>query len=233
MKWPWQKRIALTHERQARVDAWRRLPPCALNRDAAALRWVVVDVESSGLNPFKDRLLSIGAVALRGGRVCLDDGFDVVLRQDTPSAPDNILVHGIGGERQRQGEESASALLRFLEYVGHDPLVAFHASFDRVLIERGLNTTLGVKPDWTWLDLAHLAPALFPGQQAQRESLDDWTALFRIDNADRHNALADALATAELFLALLSRARRQGIASGDALLEQARLQSALAGWRAT
>ena len=44
-------------------------------------------------------------------------------------------------------------------------------------------------------------------------SLDDWLQLFGIQNHDRHDALADALATAQLLLVVLAAAGRQGLAT--------------------
>ena len=50
-----------------------------------------------------------------------------------------------------------------------------------------------------------------PDHARKRQALDDWTALFGIDNLERHNAAADAAATAQLLLALLARAGAQGV----------------------
>ena len=201
----------------AALAAHRALPRPDPRAPLAAARLIVVDVEASGLDPARDRLLSIGAVAVRGGLVRLNETFEVVLRQDRPSAPDNIVVHRIGGEAQIGGCEPAAALMDFLAFCGKDPLVAFHAPFDRLLIERATRALLGYRPDNAWLDLALLAPALFPGRVAGR-TLDDWLHEFGIENHDRHNALADAVATAHLLLATLSSARRQGIDNRKALL---------------
>ena len=55
--------------------------------------------------------------------------------------------------------------------------------------------------------------------------LDDWMSFFGLANLQRHNAYADALATAELALILFSRARRQGLDSAYALSD------ALARWK--
>ena len=70
---------------------------------------MVVDCETSGLDAARDRLLSVGAVAVRGGRIELGSGFRMVLRQDAPSDPANILVHGIGGEAQFGGRAAWTA----------------------------------------------------------------------------------------------------------------------------
>ena len=209
---------------EAALAAHRALPRPHPRSPLASQRLVVVDVEASGLDPARDRLISIGAVAVRGGLVRLDETFEVVLRQDEPSAGDNILVHRIGGTAQTGGREPAAGLLDFLGYCGKDPLVAFHAAFDRLLIERAMRGALRYRPENAWLDVAVLAPALFPGRTAGR-TLDDWLSAFGIENHARHNALADAVATAHLLLAVMARAQSQDISSPAQLLG---LQK---GWR--
>lgn len=176
---------------------------------AIAQRWVVVDCESSGLDPQRDALLSIGAVAVEGGKVRLEGAFSRVLRQPEPSAPQNIVVHGIGGESQMTGANPEGAMRDFAAFASDAPLVAFHAPFDRALLRRAVASTR-VSLRGEWLDLAALAPALVLQESGRRKALDDWLAFFDISNPSRHDALADAFATAQLFQILLSIARRQG-----------------------
>ena len=180
-------------------------------------RYVVVDVETSGLNPIRDHLLAIGAMAISNGSAQLADSFEIVLQQETASTHDNILVHGISGSCQFGGVPPQEALLRFLEFLGNSPLVAFHARFDQTMIERATTHHLGVKPKQPWLDLAHILPALYPGEN--RRSLDDWLTRFRITNAIRHNALSDATATAQLFQIAQAKCLEKNIMHFKSLLE--------------
>jgi DNA polymerase-3 subunit epsilon len=173
-------------------------------------RCVVVDVETAGLDPRRDALIAIGAVAVREGRIRIAETLEVVLRQATVSTHANILVHGIGGTAQREGLEPAEALLRFLEFAGKDPLIAFHVMFDETALRCALRRHLGVNLRARWLDLAYLLPALFPEHARSARMLDDWLRVFGIEVAQRHNASADALATAQLLLIALERARRHG-----------------------
>jgi DNA polymerase-3 subunit epsilon len=210
MKWLrawWRRAPRLETVLQQRLDAWRALRRA--NPDLSAQRMVVVDVESSGLDPWHDQLISIGAVALQGGAVRLSDVFSTTLRQERPSDQRNILVHRIGGTAQMDGRDAAAALLDFLDFAGKAPLVAFNADFDRVLIERASRAALGVTPDSDWLDLAALAPAVFSDRAPVARTLDDWLHEFMIENYDRHDALADALATAQLLLPVLAAAGGQ------------------------
>ncbi|NDP48455.1 MAG: hypothetical protein GZ085_08725 [Sulfuriferula multivorans] len=70
------------------------------------------------------------------------------------------------------------------------------------MINRALKTFLGIKLEQAWADLAYIAPALHLRIARRTRALDDWMKVFGISNYARHNALADALATAELFLVL-------------------------------
>jgi DNA polymerase-3 subunit epsilon len=221
LAWFRRGKPALDEARSAALQGYLRIPRPDPDVVLRAQRAVVVDVEASGLDPMHDRLISIGAVGVRAGLVHHDDAFEVLLRQEEASGEANILVHGIGGTAQLAGREPSAALLEFLEFAGKAPLVAFHADFDRILIERATVAALGIKPDNRWLDLALLAPALFPDQPDGARTLDAWLQRFGIENYARHDALADALATAQLLLVALAEAGRLGLVTWAQL---ARLQ---------
>ena len=189
------------------------IAPRPATSDAAEARWVVVDCESSGLDPHVDRLLSIGAVGVGAGRIVLGDAFTVLLRQAQASDADNILIHGISGTEQLSGEAPADALAAFDAFAGDAPLAGFHTPFDRALLERAFRSATGRRWRRRWLDLALLAPSLFPGLARGRTTLDHWLEAFQIDHPARHDALGDAYATAQLLLVLLEAARGQGLTS--------------------
>lgn len=197
----------------ASLEAWRRQEPVAEATALTELRFVAVDVETSGLNARRDRLLSIGAVTVESMRIVPGKAFDAVLRNETPSTRENVLVHGLTPRRQAAGEAPKQALSEFLDFVGKAPCVAFHAGFDRLVLDRALSAELGVRLSNPWLDLAELAPALFPHARLVNGTLDDWLAHFHIGVQQRHDAIHDAHAAAELLLIVLARARASGIAT--------------------
>jgi DNA polymerase-3 subunit epsilon len=192
-----------------RLQDWRSRPESSLAEAFGETRFVVVDVETTGLDLNRDRLIAIGACAVENGRVNLADSFEAVLRQNRVSSKDNILIHGIGGEAQRDGLEPADALLRFLDFLGKSPLVAFHVTFDQTMIKRAMREYLGLEFKHPWLDLAYVMPGLLPEYARRYRALDDWSGHFRINNFARHSALADALATAQLFLCALPLAHNK------------------------
>ncbi len=202
----------LSTQQAARLAQWNALPEI----EGAATRLVVVDVETTGLDLARDTLISIGAVAVVNGRIALGENFSVVLQQDKASQRENILIHGISGKEQRDGVAPADALLAFLEYLGKSPLVAFHAVFDETMIRRAMRSHLGLKFKHRWLDIAYVLPVLW--SETRLRTLDEWAEHFSIYNENRHNAVADALATAQLLLVTIAALRKkQGTASYDDL----------------
>lgn len=214
------QRPALDAEQSLALAAYRSHSAASGAAPLDTLRFVVADVETTGLNPFTDRLISIGAVELIDSRILLGSGFEVVFRQAQASANANILVHGIDGTTQLTGVEPAAATLQFLDFAQNAPLVGFHADFDRVMIDRAAKEAIGRAPSNTWLDLAWLAPAVMPEPERRLpRGLDDWMEKLGIVNQARHNALADALATAQLLQVVLAQALAQGITTLSDLMK--------------
>lgn len=210
------RRLDLGESASTRLRSWHRTAPPDLGLAHGRARYVVVDTETSGLDVRHDQVIAIGAVAVTSGWLALSDCLEIVLRQEAPSARDNILVHRIGGQDQLGGVEPADGLLDFLEYVGASPLVAFRADFDRAMLERAARSILGAALRRPWIDLAFLLPALFPGTECA--SLDEWVAHFGLEAGERHNAVADAFACGQLLQIALAAAERDGMRTAKDLL---------------
>jgi DNA polymerase III subunit epsilon len=219
MKWfgkPQREKFAA--DWQARLDAWQALPEPSLLQNFSQARYVVVDVESSGLDAQRDQLISIGAVAIDQGEIQPQD-FDVVLRQENASSVDNILIHRIGGTAQQAGLAPHEALLCFLEFAGKAPLVAYHAAFDRTLITRALREAIDALLPNAWLDLAWVLPELHEETHQKSSGLDGWLARHHITHVERHHALSDAYATAQLCLIAMNKAEQKNFYCMQNLLD--------------
>lgn len=209
----------LSVQQRVRLAAWSALPAVGYKSPFDHSRYVVVDVETTGLNLITDTLISIGAVAVVNGRIALGDSFSVVLQQQESSDKENILIHGISSNAQRDGVDPVEALLGFLEYLGKSQLVAFHVAFDETMIRRAIRQYLGFSFRHAWLDLAYVMPALNRSLMGSHRVLDDWIGRFNIHIEARHNALADALATAQLFQIATAQARTKNINDFEGLCD--------------
>ena len=172
-------------------------------------RWLMVDVESSGLDTARDRLLAIAVIGLQVDwqrkRLAVDlaDSFEVVLRQEQVSGRANILLHGIGAQQQMAGVPAADALRAFAGYVQQAPVLGFHVAFDQALICRDAKAVLGLALPNRWLDIAQLCAVTHP--EVRGRSLDEWMAHFGIRCAARHQAMADSLSQCDLLLRIWPR----------------------------
>ena len=192
-----------------------RLPaPSPLGEgDLREQRWVVLDLETTGLNLNKDQVLSIGAVVIEDGAIDFSQQFERTLQCNQQKLGPSVLIHGLAPSAIAAGSDPAEALLAFMEFLGDSPLLAFHAPFDSHMLGRALKDHLGHRLQHPFLDVADLAPMLCPQANLHKSGLDEWIDWFKLQVFDRHNASADALATAELALILFSRARQQQIHS--------------------
>lgn len=221
---PRRKKNPLDAEQARRLA---RLPPCARLGDhpLRQQRWVVLDLETSGLNMNRDQVLSIGAVVIEDGAIDLGQQFErTLLRVDHKVSP-AVLLHGLAPSAIAAGSEPVEALLDFMEFLGPSPVLAFHAPFDQHMLARALKDSLDYRLQHPFFDVAEIAPMLFEQANPRQAGLDDWTQFFGLHADERHNASADALVTAELALILFSHARRREIDS------PARLEECLGQWR--
>jgi DNA polymerase-3 subunit epsilon len=207
--------------RLERLPTAADLAECSLREQ----RWVVLDLETTGLNLNKDRVLSIGAVVIEDGAIDFRQQFERTLQYPQVKLGPSVLIHGIGPSAIAAGSDPAEALLDLMEYLGDSPVLAFHAPFDQHMLGRALKDHLGLKLQHPFLDVADIAPLLCPQAHIREAGLDDWIDWFKLEVFERHHASADALATAELALILFSRARQQQIHS------PLNLQQRLSQWK--
>jgi DNA polymerase III subunit epsilon len=204
-----------------RLQAWEKLALPSLAQPVQQIDWVIVDSETTGLSLQNDQLIALGAVRVRGGVIHLRERFECVLRQDEASERDNIVIHGIGGDEQCAGSNPAEALMDWLEFAGRSPLVAFHAEFDAHFLKRACKRYMGIDYRPVWVDLAELVrvPYRLPLsiRGTAEGTLDHWLDRLSIPVFQRHRAIADAMAEAQLFLALLAQLEPRVLASGERL----------------
>lgn len=202
-------------------------PKMAGDQSLSRCRLIVLDLETTGLNASKDEVIAIGAVAIEGGVMHLDDQFDLVLRRPELDISETVLIHGIGPEALTQGHETEDALLHLLEWMNGDPILAFHSAFDQKFLEKTLKAELGYTTPHLWMDVAELLPAFFTDADTKGRGLDNWADYFNLEISERHHAAADAMVTAELTLIALNKARKKGVKNLKELTEKLHYQRRL------
>jgi DNA polymerase-3 subunit epsilon len=208
--------------------ARRRLPPraranlrvldgLAPRRPAAEQSYVVVDLETTGLDYHKDRVISVGAFRLSEGRVKLGEMFSEYVNPGRNIPVESIRVHGVVPDKCRDARPAWEVFEDFLDYLGSDVLVAHHALFDLFFINWVMKEQYGFRlqnlvVDTVLMCRTALIEPDFYGQRvgAKRCSLDALAERYGIEVPERHTALGDALATALIFQRLLPLLAEQG-----------------------
>jgi DNA polymerase-3 subunit epsilon len=217
LNWFSRRRDASLTEAQQTRKMNLPLPQALDETPLAQARLVVMDLETTGLDTRRDKVLSIGAVVIEQGAVHMGTQYECTLYRANHKVTESILIHGIPPSEIAEGMGAADALLDFMEFSGKCVFMAFHAGFDQRMLRRGLHEDMGQRLEHPFIDVAEMAPMLCPDASVGRGGLDDWQKHFHLNNSQRHNASADALATAEIALILLSKARAQGIHQLDEL----------------
>ncbi|HEY4362451.1 MAG TPA: 3'-5' exonuclease [Bryobacteraceae bacterium] len=178
------------------------------------VRFVVLDSETTGLDPRRDRLITIGAVAVEDGEIRLDDSFEAMLKLDYNRS--SVTVHGITRDEAREGMDEAEALERFLEYLRDGVIVGHHIGHDVQTLNAGYTRHFGFELKNRALDTMDLTlylnddGAFADRAMAQGFTLDGLCEMFGVAPHDRHTAGGDAFLTAQVFLRLLRAANKVG-----------------------
>lgn len=201
-------------------------PPPAPGTRLDEITWCVIDTETSGLDTKRDRVLSLGAFDVSQKGVVLANRFEAILNIDVHLTEQNVLIHRLTPQQLREGRELRETYSRFLRFIRGKPLLAFHAAFDKSMLERELRTNLKLACRLPFSDVAFWLRALFPDQRHLR-SLDEWLAHFKVDMPNRHQAALDALCTAELIMIALHQATHLGIHTWKELEDKVKVSAAL------
>lgn len=187
------------------------------------VRFVVLDTETTGPDPRRDRLISIGAVGVLNQEIHLDDTFEILLKVAYNNS--SVTVHGITRDEAAAGAGEPEAVALFLDYLRDGIITGHHIGHDVQVLNRATERLFGRTLTNRWLDTMDLtlrlkdAGALRPGQENSGFSLDALCDMFGVRPHDRHTAGGDAFVTAQVFLRLLKLARKAGWTTAGALCQ--------------
>ena len=172
------------------------------------LEFVVVDVEATGAKMPPNRIIELGAYRIKKGRIV--DEFVTLVNPELPIPRFVMTLTGISTEMVRTAPFFADVAPRWLEFVGDAVLVAHNAPFDTNFLNHEISRVYpGHRMVNSHLCTVTLSRRMVPGLANYR--LDTIADHFSIPIADRHRAGSDALATAEIFIRLLSTFHDNGV----------------------
>ena len=165
--------------------------------------YVVLDVETTGLNPKRDRIIEIGLVKISGAEIT--DEFTSLFDPGI-IVPDEItLLTSITNEQCKSQPKFSDMFDDIVRFIGKSIIVAHNAQFDLQFIRNAVDQDMipeELNRDY-YLDTLELSRILLPILSSH--SLENLLSYFNIEISPLHRALSDAKGTAYVFLELLKR----------------------------
>ena len=166
-------------------------------------RFVVFDLETTGLSPSVDRITEIGAVIFENGEV--KETYCEFVNPQMPIPAKIVDITGITDNMVKDAPTEDEAIPKFLEFIGEDTvLVAHNAPFDVGFLNSACKR-LGIKRRFTYIDTVPLSRALYP--QAHGHKLNQMVKLLGLPDFNHHRASDDAVALAGVFKEELDKLR--------------------------
>ena len=172
-----------------------------------AARYVVVDLETTGLRPGRAAICEVGAVLVEG--LTPTGTFQTLVDPGVPLPPVVTSLTGIEDRDLTGAPSPLEAVRRFLDFASGAVLVAHNARFDVGFLDREVELIEGRRLAGPVIDTVGLARRLLSGRIA-RASLASLSHFFGTSTRPCHRALPDAEATAEILLRLIGLAQERG-----------------------
>ncbi len=181
----------------------------ALDRPWRDVEYCVVDVEATGLDLRRDELISFGSVAVRAGRLWLETAVYTDIRPGQRVSPDAAGVHGLRDQDLDAAPQLGEVVDRIAAELDDRVLVAHAAWVERAFLTRALRSG-GRRFNAAVVDTAALlrAAGLARSGTGFEPDVEAMAEQLGLCVHTPHHALGDALTTAEVFLAVVSRLER-------------------------
>jgi DNA polymerase-3 subunit epsilon len=167
---------------------------------------VSFDCETTGLDRSRDDIVSIAAVRIKGSRILTSQRFEAVVRPTARMNPEAIKVHRLRERDVAMGRALAEVLPQFLRFIGSRPLVGYYLEFDCAMVDRYLRRWLGIELPNPRIEISGLYYDRKYGDAPPGSHVDLTFASILTDldlpRLDQHDAYADALMTAMIYLRL-------------------------------
>ncbi|HEB58692.1 MAG TPA: 3'-5' exonuclease [Gammaproteobacteria bacterium] len=182
-------------------------PPPQRSNALTDTTFAVLDFETTGLDPRHDHIISLGYVEIRQLAVRLDSAWHSLVATPRVLPENTTVVHKLTDDTVARGRHLEPVVAELLGKLSGKVLIAHQARIELGFLQRICNELYDAPLILPWLDTQELAQRHLRRQQLPMEKrtlrLFNLRARFGLPDYTAHNALYDAIGTAELFLALV------------------------------
>lgn len=208
------KRLVSLDERRRRLLS--KVPPGPLrdyyeipfpDRDADWRRtnYLPIDLETTGFDPVNAEILSIGYTTIRGQSLCLGESAHYLTRPSRDIPEESAIIHGILDDEASGAETLETVFPRVLSVLAGKVMVAHYSVIETRFLSAACERLYGFPLIGPVVDTLELEARLVrqSGQLARKGDLRlaALRSRYNLPRYPAHNALSDAIAAGELFLA--------------------------------
>lgn len=184
------------------------VPFPSLDTPISELPILAVDFETTGLDAKTDKLLSVGFVTLAHEQIKLNSCYHQIIKTSAKLEESNVIIHQITDTQKDQGQPLHLVVEQLLKALSGKVMLVHFARIERQFLQQACLELYGLIPDFPIIDTLVIAKR----QLDKRDVAYDPSELrlshlrhhFQLPDHYGHNALNDAIATAELLLAQIN-----------------------------
>jgi DNA polymerase-3 subunit epsilon len=200
------RRRALRHAADGPLHTYLSVPFPAARTRCCDLGIMALDLETTGLDPASDSILSIGMVTIDNMAVRLDTAWHQLVRIYHAIPEASAVIHGITDDQAVGGLPLEQVLPELLTRLAGKVILVHHAAIEQRFLDQACHTLYGSGFLAPLIDTEVLARRQLERRHQPFRPLDlrlfNLRTRYGLPRYPAHNALSDALGTAELFLAI-------------------------------
>jgi DNA polymerase-3 subunit epsilon len=188
------------------------IPFPALNTPVEQVDILSLDFETTGLDPKLDQLLSIGFVPISKGQIKLNSCFHSIIKNGLLLDKSNVVIHHITDSQKNEGEMLVTVVEKLLKALAGKVMLAHYSSIEVQFLRQACLKLYGIAPVFPVIDTLVIAKRYLDKRDLPYDPsqlrLSNLRHHYKLPEHRGHNALNDAIATAELFLVQLANQHR-------------------------
>jgi DNA polymerase-3 subunit epsilon len=175
---------------------------------AHELEYLALDFETTGLNAKQEAILSVGYTLIKNGRILLGKSGHHILRTNIKIPPESVIIHGITDDRARQGEPMHEVMDKLFHLMTGRVLLVHYAGVEQAFLNAYCRRQYGFDLPTRLVDTLEIEMQQYRlrgrAPAANQLRLFNLRTQYGLPRYQAHDAMIDAIATAELFLAQLA-----------------------------
>jgi len=184
------------------------VPFPALDTPIDELPILAVDFETTGLDAKDDKLLSVGFVALDNEQIKLNSSYHQIIKAKTQLEESNVIIHQITDAQKEQGQPLGIVVEVLLKALAGKVMLVHFARIERQFLQQACLELYGFMPVFPMIDTLVIAKRRLDKRDVAYDPselrLSNLRHQFQLPDHHGHDALNDAVATAELLLAQMA-----------------------------